>query len=69
MKVLANSPAEEAMRMILQPSAALESRIAVRAVRIASLNADKPYNEFVKEQLAGDEMAEVSGQRVGTRRW
>lgn len=28
---------------------------------IASLNADKPYNEFVKEQLAGDEMAEVSG--------
>jgi mono/diheme cytochrome c family protein len=31
---------------------------------IASLNADKPYDQFVKEQLAGDEMAPVTADRL-----
>jgi mono/diheme cytochrome c family protein len=31
---------------------------------IASLNADKPYDRFVKEQLAGDEMEPVTAERL-----
>lgn len=31
---------------------------------IASFNSDKPYNQFVKEQIAGDAMAPVTPERI-----
>lgn len=32
---------------------------------IRSFNADKPFDQFVREQLAGDELAEALGYRPG----
>ena len=35
---------------------------------VSSFNKDKPYNHFVKEQLAGDEMDSDEGRKSGCNR-